>query len=342
MSDPLFHSTDGRSQGGRPSAAGGRRAVAVVLLCAAAAGCGGGPPPPAPKDVEYTQAMSTGRSAFDRGEAEQAALFFGQALRRAEARDDAADIGDAAYNLAVSWMQVGAYDRAARLLAESRREVARAGGRGLDVRLMEARCAYRGGDRPTAAAVAAEVAAAPAATPAERADALLLQAEVALDQGDPTAAGRWLAQSRAAAPATASGKSAAAATGLAAGWLGVDGRLAESNRQPAQAARLFDQQAAACQASRLYPEMTDALRRAAKSHAAAGDDRAAADRWYRASRSATAQGDAAAGVAAAREAVAAAGRAGDPGLVAGLSLAATNPATTGPADPVTTPADGKP
>ena len=78
-----------------------RRLLALPLLVLAALlpGCAAAPPRAVPTDIEYAQAMATARTSYDRGQVAQAVLFYDRALQRAEARDDAADIGDAAYNL---------------------------------------------------------------------------------------------------------------------------------------------------------------------------------------------------------------------------------------------------
>jgi hypothetical protein len=274
-------------------------------------------------DLEYTQAMSTARLAFDRGQPEQAALLYAQALRRAEARDDAADIGDAAYDLALCLMRTRQYHRAQLLLTESRQELMRAGARTIDVRLMEAKLAYRTGDSATADRIAAEVANTAAATSAERCDALLLRGEVAMDHEDRQAATTFFTQARATL-AKESGRRAAVRPALAAGVLGLEARLAGSDWS--RAANLFDRQARLWQEAGLWEDMSESLLRAGRAFATGGNHHAAAQRLVRAARSRYAQGDIAGAAKAAEEARIQATQAGDSELIASLPLPTSRPA----------------
>ena len=83
----------------------GARAVAsgmivTVIAISVAGGCSRRPPPQPPLDAELSRASANARLAFDRGLLPQAVTLYAQALRRAEATDDARAISDASYNLA--------------------------------------------------------------------------------------------------------------------------------------------------------------------------------------------------------------------------------------------------
>jgi tetratricopeptide (TPR) repeat protein len=292
------------------------------LLLLAGIGCGGPIPPPA-KDVEYTQAMATARISFERGHPDQAAVFYEQALRRAEARDDAADIADAAYDLALCLIRTKHYDRAHVLLTEARHELQRAGLRIADVRLLEAKLAYQTGDLPAADRIAAEVANTAAATAAERCESLVLRGTVAMDRGNPQEAARFITQAKAVLRNDSSSRSIARPS-LAASITGIEARLAASDSL--RAAALYDQQARLWQEAGLYADMSEALLQAGRAYAAGGSHRAAAQRYARAARSRRAQGDLAGAETAAEAARAEAQQAGDPDLIATLPLPASRPA----------------
>jgi tetratricopeptide (TPR) repeat protein len=293
----------------------------VINSLPLAAGCGGPPPRPAPADVEFAQAMATARTSYDRGQVPQAVLFYERALRRAEARDDAADIGDAAYNLAVALVDDGQFGRAAGLLDAARAELARAGGRTTDVRLVRAKVARQLGDLGAAAAGAAGVARAPDATPAERCQAFVLLGQVSLDGRHAGPVPTHITDARAALAAAGGPRAGGrlpprSRDALEAGVVGLEARLAEAAGDPARAGAAYDRQVTLARRAGMFADMSTALEAAGRSYAAAGDNAAAGDRLYRAARSLLAQGDADRGTAAAREAATAAGRSGDAELAA--------------------------
>ena len=78
--------------------------------------------------------------------------------------------------------------------------------------------------------------------------------------------------------------------GLRAGLAGLAGRIHLIQKEPLMAAGEFDQEALLLQQAEQYARMVTALQRAAESYRQAGKFRLAADRYFRAARSAFAQG----------------------------------------------------
>jgi len=308
------------------------RIGASLVLPLLAWGCGGGRPPAPVKDLQYTQAMNSARLAYDRGQMPQAVLLFDQALQRAEIRDDPADIGQAAYNLGVSLADDGQLDRAARVMALARRELARAGQRTTDVMLVQAKVAYRRGAAATAEAesLAGEVAASPDATPVEACQAAILLGEIALDRGDRGAALNRMLDASKALSAIADAKASPPASTQSA-LSGLEGRIHLAGGDVAKAAATFDRQAAQAGSAGMYGEMAGALVAAGDAYARSGDAAAAADRLYRGARSQIAQGHRAEGIESARKAANHAGQ---------TELAAHIRALIDGGDPATSPDGG--
>lgn len=286
------------------------------IVALALSGCGGRVALAPVKDLEFTQSMNSARVAFERGQMAQALLLFEQAMQKAAARDDAADIGEAAYNLGVCLFDDGKLNRAESVLETARIELARAGRRTVDVRLVQAKLARRIGEsaRVNAAEIAGEVASAKDATQAEKTQAITLLAEIDLDAGRVEAAEKRSAEARRALPSA--GVSPRSRDAMEAGIVGLEGRIAAARGDHAKAAVAFDREATLAQSGGLYGEMSTALLAAGRSHESAGNAPAAADRLFRAARSLLAQGDRQRGYAAAKDAAIAADRAADPALAA--------------------------
>lgn len=304
--------------------------VLAVGLIAGVAGCGGRKAEPPVKDLEFTQSMSSARLAFERGQVPQAVLLYEQALRRATARDDAADIGEAAYNLGVCLFDAGQLDRAGPALETARLELARAGQRTNDVQLVQAKLARRkgGASSTEAAAIAERVAAAKDATAAERCEALTLLGEIDLEAGRLDAARQRLAEARRALPT--SGVSPRSRDAMTAGVIGIEAKLATADGNHAAAAAAYDRQAQLYQSAGLFNPMGRSLLAAGRAYRTAGNPGSAADRLFRAARSLLAQVDNATGMTAAIEAVEAAKAAGDPAMTERASSLMQGAPTTQP------------
>jgi len=260
------------------------RAAAALLLAGGLAGCAA-PRAARPVDPALTLIAHAARQAFDRGAVESAAGQYTRALARARAADDAAEISNNAYNLAVCLLIMGQPDPARPLLQEARAEARRAGRPAVDAALLEVKAARQQGHAAEAARLAAALLAEPAVqkTPAWRLAALTLQAQLDFDAGrHPT---QDLAQIRILALDQPD-------PGLRADVENLMGRAALADQESRRAAQAFDREAHWLQQGGRFREMAQALARAGAAFAAAGQPAPAADRLYRAARSLWAQGDA--------------------------------------------------
>ena len=306
-----------------------------VGLSIALTGCGGRAPSAPVKDLEFTQSMSSARVAFERGQMAQALLLFEQAMQKASARDDAADIGEAAYNLGVCLFDDGKLARAESVLETARIELSRANRRTNDVRLVQAKLARRIGKsaKQDAAKLAEEVATARDATPAEKTQAITLLAEIDLEAGRVDAAEKRAADARRTLPS--GGVSTRSRDAMESGVVGLEARIALARGDHRKAAATFDRQASLAQSGALYGEMSTALLMAGQAYQSAGDTPTSADRLFRAARSLLAQGDRQRGYTAVKDAAIAAERAGNPELadrarqLVGEEVPTSKPATQG-------------
>ena len=91
-----------------------------------------------PKDKELSRTSHLARAAFEDGATAQAIDLYRKALNRAIAMDDATEIGNAAYNLALCHIILGQLDQASASLAEAKADVKRSGSNPADVLLLEA------------------------------------------------------------------------------------------------------------------------------------------------------------------------------------------------------------
>lgn len=113
--------------------------VLAALLLASCAGPAPKHPPGVAADTGWARAMKAGRTAFERGDLESAAGFYGAALSRGRIMDDASAIADAAYNLAACRVALGEYESARALLQEAKAEMSRSDREPGDVLMVEAR-----------------------------------------------------------------------------------------------------------------------------------------------------------------------------------------------------------
>ncbi|WP_367160314.1 hypothetical protein ABUE34_01830 [Kozakia baliensis] len=102
--------------------------LAVLLL----AGCGSATGPDVKSDTVYGNAMDAGRSAFDLAHADQAQTQYEAAYKRALLRDDAPDLADAGYNLAVTLLARNEGQKALDTINRTRSDLALRGHRGTE------------------------------------------------------------------------------------------------------------------------------------------------------------------------------------------------------------------
>ena len=286
-----------------------------------ATACNSPPPTGPPRDAVLTNAMTSGRLAFERGMNAEAVVLYRQALDRSREMDDAGAIADASYNLAASRVRAGDYAAAAASLLESEAEARRAGGNVADALLLRAKVARLNGSSSQAAALADRVFTDPAARPntGHRVQAHVLKGEVAAEEKNWAVAEEESRLARAALGRAGNTASAA----LLAGVVGLRGRIALGRGDRTEAARLFDRRADLLRQARLYRDMADALADSGRAWMSLGKPAEAGPRFYRAARAAAAQGDAAGARSLLSQASDAAGAARDEGLLALVSALRT-------------------
>jgi len=112
----------------------------ALLLAFCGTGCAG--PDAVPRiDPQYGALVDAAEARYAAGQIEKAAHSYARALQRARAMDDAAAIGDCAYNLAACVLSAGDLDKARNYLLEARRAMERSGRPALDVLFLEAQVA---------------------------------------------------------------------------------------------------------------------------------------------------------------------------------------------------------
>jgi tetratricopeptide (TPR) repeat protein len=237
-------------------------------------------------DPEFSRAMAAGRAAFDRGLTEQAATFYRRALMRARAIDNASAIGNAAYNLSACYISQGKHERARALLEEAKGEFSRSQGNIADILLVEAKVARLQGNPDEALVVSEQVLSHRASLPTDghRLQVYLLRGHIACDKGDIGPAFSELQTATKYANEVSD-------PSLHAGLLALEGRIYLGKNEPERAAKKFDNEATLLRKAERHREMVRALRSAAAAYMSAGDTRAGADRFFRASRSMFAQGE---------------------------------------------------
>lgn len=270
-----------------------RRAAAFIVASTLLSGCGSAPPRHAqPQDAVLQRESEAGKLAFSLERPSEAASQYKRALKRAEARDDAAAIGDYGYDLAVADL---AANRPKAALAAARMTHTALADRGVApfpaLILAEANALYRLGDRTRANDLAANVES--GNDPEAAAGAAFLRGLIADQSGNQ--AGVTAALARLAHPANRA--ESADAFELAA-------RRDLAARYFARAENEADHAADLRRTELDYRGMARALAVEATAAADAGNRRIAADLYIQAAQSAAAQGNAGAARHWSREALA--------------------------------------
>jgi tetratricopeptide (TPR) repeat protein len=257
------------------------RRLFSVLALLALVGCATSPTSTAPSgDKELSRNNNLARVAFENGSTANAIDLYGKALQRARAMDDATEIGNAAYNLALCHVILGQLDQASVSLAEAKTAFKRSGGNPADVLLLEATIAQRQGKQEQSLSLADQVL---SASPDEshRFQVALLKGTIACEQGDAARARAALAEVE---------KIHVTNPTLLAAKERLAGNIFLLEKKPIEAAAAFDRAGALYQKAKRWRDMALALRRAAEAYRAAGDTERAEDRLLRAQRSLAAQG----------------------------------------------------
>ena len=257
------------------------RSFFIALTLLTLVGCATSPTSTVPpKDEELSRTSNLARAAFEEGATAKAIDLYRKALNRASAMDDATEIGNAAYNLALCHIILEQLDQASASLVDAKAAFKRSRSNPADVLLLEATVAQRQGKLEEALSLADQVL---SALPDEshRFQVALLKGTIACGQDDPARARAALIE--ADLHHVTNAPLLAARERLAGNIL-----LLESN--PAEAAAAFDRAAALFQEAKHYRDMALTLRRAGEAYREAGDAQHAEDRLFRAKRSLDAQG----------------------------------------------------
>ena len=234
------------------------------------------------KDKELSRTGNIARAAFEDGATAKAIDLYRKALNRAHAMDDATEIGNTAYNLALCHTLVGQLDQASASLAEAKAAFERSGSN-------SRRRAVVGGDHRSTARQpgAGAVAGRPGAVGITGRktivfQAALLKGTIACEQNDPANAKTALAEAD---------QHHVTNTPLLAARERLAGNIFLLEGNPAEAAAAFDRAAALFQKAKHYRDMAITLRLAGEAYREAGDTQRAEDRLFRAKRSLAAQGE---------------------------------------------------
>ena len=236
-------------------------------------------------DSEFSRSMTAGRLAFDQGLIEQAVRFYQQALRRARAMDNAAQIGDAAYNLAACWIRLNQLENARNSLDEAKTEISGIHGNIAEIQLVEAKVARWQGHLKEALTLADQALSSQESKPTEdlRLQVYLLRGQIACDEGDAAQALKELQKAKSIARLVSRPPLQADISALA-------GRIHLIKNEHILAAREFDSETRLLRNAKRYPRMVRALQNAAEAYLSADNYSLAADRFFRAARSTFAQG----------------------------------------------------
>ena len=257
----------------------------LVLLLSACAGSPAGVSQTAAQDRQWLNSMQAGRDAFDQGHYQLAERLFARALERGRQMDRASQIADAAFNLAAAQIQLGDFAAAHSALQEAKGENARQGATTSEILLLEARVARLQADRQQSRAVLEQLQRQlPESEFDLRSQALLLSGLLACEAGDLALAmqEQALAVGLLASDSDRYPLAAASRTEL-------QGCIKLLQQQPLAAAGAFDRQSELLQQAQQYRQMVTALHRGGLAYAAAGDNQQAAERLFRAARSAFSQ-----------------------------------------------------
>ncbi|GDY20435.1 hypothetical protein LBMAG56_17800 [Verrucomicrobiota bacterium] len=264
-----------------------RRLAAGAVLLLLLTACSSVPKPATVRvrDAELARLDDGARHAFERESSAQAVNLYAQVLRRARALDDAEEVGNAAYNLAVCLVAAGRYDAAEGFLREAAIELARARANVADVLLVQARVAQLRGNAEATLRFAGEVFTHPFSNPGpgHRAEVALLRGDIACDRKQTDQARALWSEARALSRASPDAT-------LVAGVERLGGRILLVERRYEIAAQAFDREAVARRDARQLHELARALGRAGEAWELAGKPLLAADRYFRAARSGLAQG----------------------------------------------------
>jgi tetratricopeptide (TPR) repeat protein len=234
-----------------------------------------------PTDERMEQLNNAARTAFRQGNIPLAETLYGKALDHAYVRDDYPAIVDAKYNLSICRMRLGRYRDALDTVQSAKRDAgAMSGDRIVDLKLLEIQILYRLKRLDAAWRFSEQLMRDKAAlSPEKAAMAHALRGQIACAKSDIPAARTELA-----AMGEVSGDY------LRAEHAELSGSIALLEKDWQKAINAFEREIPLRRRAGHYQVMAEALARAGLAYEEAGDTGRAADRFFRAGRSAQIQG----------------------------------------------------
>ncbi|MBW1771811.1 MAG: hypothetical protein JRJ51_02320 [Deltaproteobacteria bacterium] len=233
-----------------------------------------------PTDERFEQLNNAARTAFNQGNIPQAEMLYEKVRNRAYMRDDFPAIVDAKYNLTICRMRLGRYADALETIQSAKRDAgATSGERSAELGILEAQVLYRMKRMNAAWQISEQLMKGEAAlSPEISAMAHALRGRIACGRSDLQAARAELS-----AMGDVSGDFLLGERAELSGCIA----LLEKNWQTAINA--FEEEISFRRRTRHYEEMVEALAHAGMAYQEAGDLNRAANRFFRAGRSAQIQ-----------------------------------------------------
>lgn len=258
----------------------GYLAVLIILV-----GCRT-PPTPARIDPEIERQVAAARSAYSGGAIKHAADSFNKALQRARLIDDNREISRCAYNHAVCLAALRQWPAAEASLTEARFACSTPDNPPHEFILMQARIAHGGGGTEEAVALIRDwLNRTQKADQTIRAIFEVLLGELLFESGDYAAAREVLSA------ITGDPEKSLTDNSTRAGFYRLQAQLAREAAEERNAAIMFDAAANIYRDLKEYRKMADCLADSARAWHQAGALQAATERFYRAARSLSEQGD---------------------------------------------------
>ena len=281
------------------------RYLSCLTLMFIVVGCSSGPEAtstaflPESTDAPTTSpATNPAQEAFQRGDYKQAVSLYQEALTHSRMMDHPLHIGNDAYNMAAALIELGRYAESRELLLEAELDLVRADEAIADVLLLHAKAARLEGLSTHALSLAKRIERDPRSKPLtrHRVQAMILEGQIACDARD-------LAQATLMFADASSMIGEVKYPSVQAQFAELDARIAAMEGRNQDAAKARDRQVNYLRAAKWYRHMSQALADAAVEYQQINDRRSAADRWFRAARSASAQANRADAVAWAENAL---------------------------------------
>lgn len=261
----------------------------ALLSLLALSGCGSASKSPQPPvDLRLSSAADLARSEYDHLQTRSAAVLYERVLALARMQDDADQIVNAAYNLAVCHVHLRNYAQAEQLLREAQVELNDTGDNA-EILLLSARVAMLQNRRCDAKFLARHIANDPHRAPLHRLRAHLLLGHLACDPPDLAAAQDHLNNAKSCISSRTTTAPIAPAT--AAALKHLEGRIHLLANRTNDAVQCFQREVTLLAQARAHRELPHARARLAQALRQANRHQESAYQFYRAARSLLAQED---------------------------------------------------